>query len=1092
MPSEERILDLLAEIDYQRELGNEVTLEQLCGGDTELCAALRQRLAARRSLEAPASLPPTLMFPAPGAAAPVSAQALERVGRYRVEAELARGGMGVVLRARDPDLDRPLAVKVLLPQHRGRPDLEQRFLEEARLTGQLQHPGVPPVHELGRLDDGRPFFAMKLVKGRTLAALLAERTTPGHDLPRFLTVFEHTCQAVAYAHSKGVIHRDLKPSNVMVGSFGEVQVMDWGLAKTLRDSAKPQAAETDAACGLAEFPPISRVQDTAVLQRADSVQTQVGAVMGTPAYMAPEQAVGAVGRMDARTDVFGLGAVLCEILTGQPPYGGTSPLQVHLQARLGNLEPAQQRLRECGADARLVALATACLAAAPADRPPDGAAVARAVNDYQAAVVEQARAAEQERLTRAVRDAERRKRRRLHLALAASVLTLLAVGVGTLAWLQHLGERREAEERLRQVELRQAVGAGLASAQASLERGRWAEARAVLEQAAGQVGEEAPEGLQRRLEQLRADLALAERLEKVRLGRATWVRNRFASDRAERDYEAAFRQAGLARLQEAPEVVAVRLRESAIKEQLVAALDDWSLNTSSRPRLEWLLAVARQADPDEWKAQMRDPQVLADLAALERLAKRAPIERLGPIRLALLGETLLARGGQAVDLLRAAQEQHPNDFWINFTLGNALADDQPEEAAGYYRAALAIRPDASAVYHNLGTVLWGPDRKAKLPDAIRCFRKAIELTPDHALAHHNLALALSESRDNDGAIRHGLEAVRLDPSYAMSHYNLGVAWRVRGELGRAVACYREAIARAPDYEDTYVALGRIYLEQGAFEKAISTYRKLVELNPGDTDMRCNLGMGLSATQRWDEAIACYRETIRRNPKHAQAHYQLGMAWLQKGDLGQGRAAMAKVSALTTAKDPLRAAAEDRLRWCSALEASQKRLPDVLRGQADPGGLYERDRLAWLCLRPLRGLYAASTRLFTEMFDRLPTFADNLDVGNRFSAAGAAARAAAGDDREDPNPSAAERARLRGQALGWLQADLDGWKRHAQGTRAERDQARRALESWQRSADLASLRDPAALRQLPVDEQQVWEKLWADVARLRSRLPPPLP
>ena len=147
--------------------------------------------------------------------------------------EIARGGMGAVLRGRDPDLGRDLALKVLLGQHRERSDLVDRFVEEAQICGQLQHPGVVPVYELGTLADHRPFFTMKLVKGQTLAALLAERSSPTAELPRFLGIFEAVCQTLAYAHARGVIHRDLKPSNVMVGAFGEVQVMDWGLAKVL-------------------------------------------------------------------------------------------------------------------------------------------------------------------------------------------------------------------------------------------------------------------------------------------------------------------------------------------------------------------------------------------------------------------------------------------------------------------------------------------------------------------------------------------------------------------------------------------------------------------------------------------------------------------------------------------------------------------------------------------------------------------------------------------------------------------------------------------------------------------------------------------
>src|SRR5262249_40706318 len=155
--------------------------------------------------------------PARGRCPPEAHVPLE-FGRYRIEQEIGRGGLGVVFRAHDPALGRSVAVKVPRAFDENDSDLQGRFLREARLTGQLQHPGVPPVHELGSLPDGRPFFSMKLVEGRTLAELLRARAHPAEDLPRLLDAFAELCEVVAYAHGKGIVHRDLKPSNVMVGT----------------------------------------------------------------------------------------------------------------------------------------------------------------------------------------------------------------------------------------------------------------------------------------------------------------------------------------------------------------------------------------------------------------------------------------------------------------------------------------------------------------------------------------------------------------------------------------------------------------------------------------------------------------------------------------------------------------------------------------------------------------------------------------------------------------------------------------------------------------------------------------------------------
>src|SRR5262245_7362215 len=247
----------------------------------------------------------------------------------------------------------------------------QRFVNEARITGQLQHPGIPAVHQVGTLPDGRPFLAMKLIKGNTLDAIVNVRADPSAERGRLLGVFEAICQAVGYAHAHRVIHRDIKPANVMVGAFGEVQVMDWGLAKTLQIAdCRLQIDKAEAADRLID----SSENLQSAICNLQSEATQAGQVLGTQAYMAPEQARGEAA--DARADVFALGGILCAILTGQPPFGGKGPWEVVRRAAAADLVEANARLDACGAGVELVALCRRCLSPVAADRPADGLAVA--------------------------------------------------------------------------------------------------------------------------------------------------------------------------------------------------------------------------------------------------------------------------------------------------------------------------------------------------------------------------------------------------------------------------------------------------------------------------------------------------------------------------------------------------------------------------------------------------------------------------------------------------------------------------------------------------------------------------------------------
>jgi len=274
--------------------------------------------------------------------------------RYRLLERIARGGMGVVYTAEDENLQRRVALKVLnVPGTDG--DLANRLTREARVLAALEHPGIVPVHDVGTLADGRVFYTMKFVVGKPLDKFIESVAS----VPDRLRVFLRICDAVAFAHARGVLHRDLKPANIMVGPFGEVLVMDWGLAKILREEVSRNRSEADPEATVFEKPKQANIASDAT---DISAVTGHGTVMGTPGYMSPEQARGEVEHLDARSDIFSLGRLLRFLLTGKPEVASI---------------PGGRRL-----DKSLAAICAKSTAAAPAERYPNVQEMALDVSRY--------------------------------------------------------------------------------------------------------------------------------------------------------------------------------------------------------------------------------------------------------------------------------------------------------------------------------------------------------------------------------------------------------------------------------------------------------------------------------------------------------------------------------------------------------------------------------------------------------------------------------------------------------------------------------------------------------------------------------------
>lgn len=295
--------------------------------------------------------------------------------RYSIGEVIGKGGMGLVYQAYDHTFDREVALKVLLHDHQQREDAHKRFFQEARTTARLQHPGIVSVYDMGASDDGQPYFAMKLVIGRTLTELMQTENQTPLQRSRLLGLFARVCQTIAFAHSRDTVHLDIKPSNVMVGAYGEVHVMDWGLSRRFGH-------------GPITLTPISPAAVDSISDEDLSLILTSSKIIGTPSYMAPEQARGQ--NIGVRSDVFGLGALLCEILTGSPPYNGENFRKVYQRAARGSLREAYSRLEACDADPAMIALAKRCMSRSPDDRPADAKAIADEITAFVESSMERA------------------------------------------------------------------------------------------------------------------------------------------------------------------------------------------------------------------------------------------------------------------------------------------------------------------------------------------------------------------------------------------------------------------------------------------------------------------------------------------------------------------------------------------------------------------------------------------------------------------------------------------------------------------------------------------------------------------------------
>ena len=913
-------------------------LDEACGTDValrdEIEGLLRVHEQAGSFLEPPPQTPAATMD------APVRERPGTVIGPYKLLQQIGEGGMGVVFMAEQTHpVQRKVALKVIKPgMDSGQ--VIARFEAERQALAMMDHvniarvfdggtcgAGVPPASESDAggtpAPQGRPYFVMELVHGVPITKYCDDNhLTPRERLELFVPV----CQAIQHAHQKGIIHRDIKPSNVMVTLYDGKpvpKVIDFGVAKATEQKLTER-----------------------------TLFTQYGTMVGTLEYMSPEQAEMSALGVDTRSDIYSLGVLLYELLTGSTPLTHKRMKEAayaEILRMIKEEEPPKPstRLSDSGES----------LASISAQRHMEPAKLTKLVKGELDWIVMKTLEKDRNRRYETAKDfaadvqrylgdepvlacppsagyrlrkfARRNKRT---LVTAALLGVMLLAAVGAVGWAvrdrdardQDLARKAERDLALTEQGVRQAVEQAAkirgelhavltkpGGVQELLNQpGRWnfliqsaqselAQARRSSARAETRLNAELTQALHKLEEQLsgdEADRLLALRLEKIRLDKATWVEGGFDYRKAAAEYPQAF--AGFAVLKEDAAAVAARLRSSPINEQLVAALDDWAhvaFGLRNEPLAEQLLAVARQAAPDPaWADRLRQLKGWRDQEALGKLVEEAPVTRLSPQMLALVGSLLPQESSIQESWLRRAQGQYPADFWLNFSLANALLKTQPLEAAGYYRVALAVRPTTSAAYNNLGNALY---YQKKLDEAIACYRKAVELDPKYAAAHSNLGVALMDQKKLDEAIACQRKAIELDPKHAGAHNNIGIALYLQGKLDEAIACYRKAIELDPKHAGAHGGLGSALADQEKLDEAIACYRKAIELDPKLAIAHNNLGHVLAGQEKLDEAIACYRKAIELDPKYVNAHNNLGNALFDRNKLDEAITCYRKAIAL---------------------------------------------------------------------------------------------------------------------------------------------------------------------------------------------------
>jgi tetratricopeptide (TPR) repeat protein len=823
-----------------------------------------------------------------------------QIGRYKLLEQIGEGGMGTIWLAEQRE---PVRRRVALKIIKLGMDTKQviaRFEAERQALAMMDHPNIAKVLDAGSTETGRPYFVMEYIKG---IPILEYCDTERVDTPARLELFASVCHAIQHAHQKGIIHRDIKPSNVLVTLHDGVpmpKVIDFGIAKATNSELTTK-----------------------------TLFTEHRQMIGTPAYMSPEQAEMSGLDIDTRSDIYSLGVLLYELLTGTTPFNTKALLESGFDEMLRAIredEPhkpstrisklgdtgtrtAQQRRVEVKKLGMLLRgdldwIVMKCL---EKDR-------TRRYETANGLAADLRRHLNDEPVTAGAPSATYKlrkfiRRNRVQVIAASVVVAALLAGVVAASWglvqtsrarsatLQRQldDEQRSTAEKARLGRNAEAVAALLGQCEEAVHAGDASKAMVALDAARKRTADGGADEHAERVERLAADLELSTELDAIDQYRWTWTEHQFGNEEvaATRTHEV-LRDFGADPDFDSVAEAATRVETSAIRERLVLVMNRLLLTGQEQKEgAEALRDLLHRVDPDPFRDAFRDAVVARDASKVLLSARAADVLAQPPEFIAALGQSGVLPEERRRELLQSAVIRRPSDIALLMTLQglpslNSVAAAQ--ERIRWLQAAIAADPRNFAGYTNLGSALRETGQSDK---SLACYRRAIEVDPGSAMAFNNLGAALNGKGRHAEALPSLRKSVALDPTQGLSLSNLGEALVATGEVDEGIACYRKAIAADPKDAYAHAVLADALRGKGELDLAIASYRKSIELDPSKAAPHGCLGELLARKGEADEGLACLRKAVELDPKAAWWQGKLGEALRNRGQMDEAIACFRK-------------------------------------------------------------------------------------------------------------------------------------------------------------------------------------------------------